>query len=466
MEWQAVLLLICSLGNLASSFPQSEEKRAFDKLIAAEEKSKKFGSESKVPQIPISVLERNSEYNIVMVPASIWACTGEVIAIDNDPYKDWQERFGSAIGALGANQDTVTSKMFKRLFQYIVGVNSKSASIEMTAPVTNKVLDNEEGSRSTEMCFWLGEEYNAKNPAPEPIQDDVYIQKRPPTIYFVKRFSGWALSNKDWESKLGQLRSDLEGREEVDDTGVFFTVSFDSPFHNGADRRNEIWIPKKEGVSLRRSQLEKAKYESLNYIVREKTSQYELREYPAETWACTRMEDINPEMDPMNDWQSRYDNNPIAAMSDLKYKSEDRPANDMFMRMFRYIQGVNDRYEKIDMTIPVPTTHNTTSNKMESQEMCFWLGSKYRSNKNNVEPPIPIPSLGVQIGQKKGFTVFVREFGGWAMADKDYRQEYMKLKEDLNLVAERFDQKLWQHVSYNSPWEQNNRRNEVWIPQV
>jgi len=446
---------------MASAMPQAGEQRAFNKLIEAQQNAKKFASQ-KTKKIPTNVLERNDDYNIVMIPASTWACTKEVIPLDEDPYKDWQSKYENAVQALGANQDTVTSKMFKRLFQYIVGVNSKSASIEMTAPVTNEVVDNvEEGKRSAKMCFWLGEEYNPPKVAPEPIKPEVFIEKRSPTIYFAKRFSGWALSNNDWETKLGELKEALEGREEVDDSGVFFTVSFDSPFYNGVDRRNEVWIPKKEGVSLTRSQRQREKYESLSYIVRETTSQYELREYGEERWACTEMEDINPELDPMNDWQTKYGNNPYAAMGDVKYKSESRPANEMFMRMFRYIQGVNNEFKEIKMTVPVPTTHMPDgSGTTETQEMCFWMGSEYRSE----EPPSPIPTSKIEIKVEPSFKVFVREFGGWAMADKDYRQEYEKLKEDLDLLEERYDPDNWIHVSYNSPFDQGKRRNEVWIP--
>merc|ERR1712038_1846392 len=94
-----------------------------------------------------------------------------------------------------------------------------------------------------------------------------------------------------------------------------------------------------------------------------------------------------------------------------------------FMRMFRYIQGVNSEYKEIKMTIPVPTTHIPTSDRMEKQQMCFWLGSKYRDE----EPPQPVPGQKVDIRKEKGFNVYVREFPGWAMSDNDYRKEYGKL---------------------------------------
>jgi len=393
----------------------------------------------------------------------MWACTNSTVEISEDPYKDWRKVHGTAVAALGANQNTVTSKMFKALFQYIVGVNSKSANIPMTAPVTNKVVDNvETGMRMTEMCFWLGNDYDIRSPPPKPLSDEVYIQQRDPTMYFVRQFSGWALSNSDWEGQLKMLKDSLMDRMDQMEEGVFFTVSFDSPFHNGPDRRNEIWIPTKEGVSIEKAQIQKEKTEDLDYMVLEKTTEFELRRYGEERWACTEEEDITPDLDPMNGWQEKYDNNPYEAMAERKYKSDDRPSNKMFMRMFRYIQGVNSEYKEIKMTIPVPTTHIPTSDKMEKQQMCFWLGSKYR----NEEPPLPVPGQKVDIRKEKGFNVYVREFPGWAMSDSDYRKEYVKLVKDLEEVGESFDPEMWFHASYNSPFDQGPRRNEVWVPKL
>merc|ERR1711973_900350 len=264
---------------------------------------------------------------------------------------------------------------------------------------------------------------------PKPLSDEVYIQQRDPTMYFVRQFSGWALSNSDWEGQLKQLKDSLMDRMDQMEEGVFFTVSFDSPFHNGPDRRNEIWIPTKEGVSIEKAQIQKEKTEDLDYMVLEKTTEFELRRYGEERWACTEEEDITPDLDPMNGWQEKYDNNPYEAMAERKYKSDDRPSNKMFMRMFRYIQGVN---------------------------------SKYRTE----EPPLPVPGQKVDIRKEKGFNVYVREFPGWAMSDSDYRKEYVKLVEDLEEVGESFDPEMWFHASYNSPFDQGPRRNEVWVPKL
>lgn len=200
-------------------------------------------------QIPFNVEERNDDYRVVQLPASMWACTNSTIAISEDPYNNWRTRHGSAVAALGANQDTVTSKMFKALFQYIIGVNAKSAEIKMTAPVTNKVVDDEEtGNRNTEMCFWLGKDYDYKNPPPAPLSEEVYIQNRDPTTYFVRRFSGWALSNSDWESQLEKLMVSLEEEdrmEQVDATAFFYRQ-----FRQSLPRRSR---PQERGLGSKES---------------------------------------------------------------------------------------------------------------------------------------------------------------------------------------------------------------------
>lgn len=457
-----LLLGSCCLLGLAGSTPAGSQ-RAFDKLVQEQQKVQKLGSDARPKTIPFSVLERNPDYSVVMVPGSTWACTKEVVGRQEDPYKEWQTKYeGGAIEALTKKQETNTSKMFRRLFQYIVGGNKKSKTIEMSVPVTNRIEYLNDEEMSTEMCFWLGSEYTANAQAPQPNDaDDVFIQTREPSIYFVKRFGGWALSNADWKSKLATLLNDVKDRDEVSDGNVFYTVSFDSPFDNGDKRRNEVWVPKKEGVSLKKNQLKRQKYETLTYMVKERTEEYELREYPAEKWACNETPDIMVGSDPMNGWQDKYDNNPYAAMSDLKWKSEDRPMNAMFMRNFKYILGVNAEGKEIKMTTPVPTYHIPTSDQMENQMMCFWLGSQYRA----ADAPQPRDNQ-VKIVNKPAFTVFVREFGGWAMSTMDFRVEHDKLKSHLESIDESFDEKVWMHLSYNSPFEPEPRRNEVWIQKL
>ena len=121
-------------------------------------------------------------------------------------------------------------------------------------------------------------------------------------------------------------------------------------------RRNELWIPKASSVSKQADQNPWEKFafkevqsaaaasaegsssnlDSMPYKVLTKGSEglYELREYPAAKFACTKMTEVVPSKDPMNGWQQKFNNNPLAAMAASKNaKKEDRaPRNKMFMR--------------------------------------------------------------------------------------------------------------------------------------
>ena len=60
--------------------------------------------------------------------------------------------------------------------------------------------------------------------------------------------------------------------------------------------------------------------------------------------------------------------------------------------------------------------------------------------------------------------MYVRQFGGFAMSHDDYASEYEKLVDDLKKDEASFTESgEYIFVSYNSPFEMVNRRNEVWI---
>ena len=91
-------------------------------------------------------------------------------------------------------------------------------------------------------------------------------------------------------------------------------------------------------------------------------------------------------------------------MTDSNWDKE--PSNRMFMKLFRYIAGVNKIYEEIDMTTPVLVTLQKIDNKMMFQRMCFYIPSKFQEN-----PPQPL-EMGVSIEKFKEMTVYVQKFGG------------------------------------------------------
>ena len=85
----------------------------------------------------------------------------------------------------------------------------KQEEIEMTRPVTTKVVESDEKTTvDMDMCFWLGTPYQSKE-APTPIDKKIYIQERPEMVVFVKEFGGFAMSHQDWEEKYDDLKNSL-----------------------------------------------------------------------------------------------------------------------------------------------------------------------------------------------------------------------------------------------------------------
>jgi len=206
------------------------------------------------------------------------------------------------------------------------------------------------------------------------------------------------------------------------------------------------------------------KYEMISHEVLETNQNYELRRYPAAKWVCTKENDVDPLADPMRDWETKYDNNPMQAMAGKDWK--DSTTSEMFMRLFRYIVGVNQDAIEIEMTRPVPikVTPMKTSPKID-YEMCFWLGTPYESQ----EAPQPIDKK-VTIVEKPPMVVYVRQFNGYPHSYQNWEVEYKNLKKDLlgdssdndNINA---DLDVWYHIGYDSPWiPADQRRNEIWIP--
>merc|ERR1711936_355474 len=55
--------------------------------------------------------------------------------------------------------------------------------------------------------------------------------------------------------------------------------------------------------------------EVLSIEVLETHDNYEVRKFPAAKWACTKENNIDPLVDPMRNWEEKYDNNSMLAMS-------------------------------------------------------------------------------------------------------------------------------------------------------
>merc|ERR1719354_623637 len=93
------------------------------------------------------------------------------------------------------NRKCATSKMFKKLFDYI-----NSNGIKMTIPVATK----EEGNKFTE-CFYLPEKHQENTP--EPAADSgVFIKEKPDLKLLSLKFEDWGYDDQVWEDQLEKLK--------------------------------------------------------------------------------------------------------------------------------------------------------------------------------------------------------------------------------------------------------------------
>jgi len=165
-------------------------------------------------------------------------------------------------------------------------------------------------------------------------------------------------------------------------------------------------------------------YKAVPYTTIQKFEGYEEREYPSVKWACT----------------------------ELTYKR--KPSKSMFMKLFRYISGVNKERKEIPMTVPVLSKRTPREDGSMTTDMCFYIDPENQKNPPQPEDP------EVRIYQNKVLRVYVHQFGGYAMKDSVWVKEaevFATKLADNNDV----DMSSFYTAGYDSPMKFWNRRNEV-----
>jgi len=216
--------------------------------------------ESDEEELPYEVIQDYGSYEKRRIPSAKYVCAHEKVDTAADPLAGLT--FKSVQDALEVMQSRrwnklPTSKMFKKLFKYISGVNDRTEEINMTRPVTTlhhverrDYLGNVE---IQEMCFYLPSKYqpghlhkeagpsprHAALEPPQPLDHSVFIHTRPEMEVYVRRFGGFMMSAEQWEEQREALEDDLVGKPHHDNE--FFTVGYSSPF-NFNNRRNEVWV--------------------------------------------------------------------------------------------------------------------------------------------------------------------------------------------------------------------------------
>merc|ERR1712088_19652 len=121
-------------------------------------------------------------------------------------------------------------------------------------------------------------------------------------------------------------------------------------------------------------------YQQVPYETLQKLDGYEERRYPSVKWACTEATyDVEDEDEETGDDSEEMSLVKMMQWMTDKKSRKKKPQNRMFMKLFRYISGVNKERQEIEMTVPVLSTMTPMEGKMKKQ-MCFYLTKEAQKN--------------------------------------------------------------------------------------
>ncbi|GFS18501.1 heme-binding protein 2-like [Elysia marginata] len=136
--------------------------------------------------------------------------------------------------------------------------------------------------------------------------------------------------------------------------------------------------------------------------------------------------------------------------------SSDSATNGMFMKLFRYIGGANDREEKIAMTVPVATKVQALSGNQYRYTMMFYVpGSNPPTPNDNDLEIITIPARDVYV--KTFYTYFMMA------GNSKYTDEVDELRTTLDANSMNYDTSSYYQVGYTSPFWPIRKHHEVWL---
>ncbi|XP_051114964.1 uncharacterized protein LOC127240363 [Andrographis paniculata] len=145
-------------------------------------------------------------------------------------------------------------------------------------------------------------------------------------------------------------------------------------------------------------------------------------------------------------------------IDDISFVSATRTG---FLQLFDYIQGKNDNHEQIEMTGPVKTQVKPSDGPFCASS---FIVSFYIPKKNQKNPPT---AKGLHVEDWGVTYIAVRQFGGFVM-DEDLGREAAALYASLSgtVWANAIGKEITEYIvtQYNSPFEFQNRVNEIWFP--
>merc|ERR1712128_6466 len=153
--------------------------------------------------------------------------------------------------------------------------------------------------------------------------------------------------------------------------------------------------------------------EHIPYEVTEIYESYEKRSIPSALYACVQLKDVDTPAVPLARIKLNSHTEYVETLRSDRYQK--LPSTRMFNHLFKYINGQNEREEKINMTRP---------------EM----------------------------------NIYARTFGGFPVTEEDWNVEKEKLEKDLG--AKHHHDNEFFTACYQSPWKMTDRRNEVWVQSI
>jgi len=167
------------------------------------------------------------------------------------------------------------------------------------------------------------------------------------------------------------------------------------------------------------------------YTVMDTNDQFETRMYQPSQWVATEL-------------------------TTMLYSDNEK--NDIFFKLFHYIDGNNTMNKKIAMTSPVVTEirHGAGPDCESNFTMHFMVPFAYQPN-----PPTPTED-GVFIKNVPAFTVYVKQYPGFPKDDVQ-RRMIEEFTNDLMAANKNFDDRVYMTAGYDGPYTFTGRHNEIWV---
>jgi hypothetical protein len=197
---------------------------------------------------------------IIVILTALAAVAPDTMAIEKAKYsileteKDFELRqYGRQIVAetfVDGDFESAGNEGFRRLFKYISGHNKKAQSIEMTAPVTQRVdsvkiamtapVGQEKKNGRWRITFMMPSDYTLAT-LPQPLDERVKLTQDSGRIMAAITYSGrW--SKKLYDENKARLEDHIEKRG-LTAAAEPIWARYDPPFMPWFLRRNEILIP-------------------------------------------------------------------------------------------------------------------------------------------------------------------------------------------------------------------------------